>query len=56
MKFNYIISGTKNNKPLELSIALDGIDQRDSFKYLPSYIGERQEFDEIDKIDFQGKY
>lgn len=56
MKYNYRLTGTKNNQPTDLDISIDGADQRDSFKYLASYVGERQEFDVIDNIEYQGKY
>lgn len=57
-KYNYTITGTKNNQLRVLDVQIDGIDQADSFKYLPSYIGERQEFDVdgIDNIEYKGKY
>jgi hypothetical protein len=55
-KYNYTIHGTKNNQPVTLDIQIDGEDQRDSFKFFASYVGEKQEFDEINTVEYKGKY
>ena len=59
MKYTYKLTGTKDNKPLELDVVADGgkyDDQAHSIWYLTSYVGEGKEFDVIDNIEFTGKY
>jgi hypothetical protein len=54
MKYTYIVKGTKDNQPKEESYALDGTDQWESFAFFARYCSE--DFDEVDNIEYTGKY
>ena len=59
MKYAYTLTGSKDNKPVTLEVSCDGgryDEQAHSLWYIQTFIGEGREFDEIDNIQFNGKY
>ncbi len=55
MKYIYTLTGLKDNERKTLDVALDGMDQKDSFKFFQSYASEF-DADQILNIKYTGKY